>query len=137
MTTFRVWRRDDLPPMDYEKVRADNARADRQYSQADWANVAQVSVKAVRARPEWSFDEWSAFGKTHLRKRRDQQAFLALYLHTIDVTAAMWYEGRHRVLFQLDAGAPEIVSAVYGDLTGETHDPTGEPSATPCGKDAG
>ncbi|PZS01863.1 MAG: hypothetical protein DLM56_13775 [Pseudonocardiales bacterium] len=72
--------------MDYEKVRADNARADRRYSQADWANVAQVSVKAVRARPEWSFDEWSAFGRTHLRKRRDQQALLALYLHTIDVT---------------------------------------------------
>jgi hypothetical protein len=113
---FEVRRVADLPPFEeYDEARMSNATFNRMgrtewkwKRDPDWLLVAQVSVRAVHERPAWSHGDWARLGDRTFPELPDRYAFGSLF-GGLDVSEVTWYDGRHRALAQIDAGADEIV----------------------------
>jgi len=110
---FEVWRVSDLPPFEgHEAARSENADFYRSFKwkrDPNWLRVAQVSVECVRRSSAWSHGDWLRVGDRAFPEPPDRYAFGSLF-GGVSVSASTWYDGRHRALAQIDAGALEIVA---------------------------
>jgi hypothetical protein len=94
-----------------KRVRKDNRRTDGPLAGADWLWVAEVSVQAVRSKSKWRLDAWCELAARSFTRSKDEYAFGYLIAGVpIAVSEEEWFEGRHRAVHQIDAGATEIVT---------------------------
>jgi hypothetical protein len=112
---FEVWLVTTLPPFEgSEKARLENADFDQWGKKQgwkrdpDWLRVAQLSVQSVRESSAWSHGDWARLGDRLLADPADRYAFGSLF-GGVNVSTSTWYDGRHRALAQIDAGAQEII----------------------------
>ncbi len=120
VAVMAVWLVADLPTFEHEEqARVDNAEHDEWGHSVGWsrppywAAVARASVAEVRRRSAWTHDEWLARGDQLFPDLADQWAFGWLW-DGVSVSHTTWYDGRHRALAQIDAGAHEIVVCQVG-----------------------
>jgi len=115
---FEVWAVADLPPFEgQEEARRTNADSydwGRQHGwrrEPDWLPIAQASVECVRESTSWSHGDWARRAHELFSEQADLYAFDSLF-GGVNVSSSTWYDGRHRALAQIDAGAQEIVVAI-------------------------